>query len=85
MTDHHAVIPTRNLQNADLSGLPVGERMILELVAEAEALFQTQGVARAETDVFQPELRAGLPEGLPEFVAVFVGRVNLAEMCIRDS
>ena len=33
VTDHHAVIPTRNLQNADLSGLPVGERMILELVA----------------------------------------------------
>ena len=27
------MIPTRNLQNADLSGLPVGERMILELVA----------------------------------------------------
>ena len=33
VTDHHAVIPTRNLQNADLYGLPVGERMILELVA----------------------------------------------------
>ena len=33
VADHHAVIPTRNLQNADLSGLPVGERMILELVA----------------------------------------------------
>ena len=33
VTDHHAVIPTRNLQNADLSGLPVGERMILKLVA----------------------------------------------------
>ena len=33
VTDHHAVIPTRNLQGADLSGLPVGERMILELVA----------------------------------------------------
>ena len=33
VTDHHAVIPTRNLQDADLSGLPVGERMVLELVA----------------------------------------------------
>ena len=33
VTDHHAVIPTRNLQSADPSGLPVGERMILELVA----------------------------------------------------
>ena len=29
VTDHHAVIPTRNLQDADLSGLPVGERMVL--------------------------------------------------------
>ena len=33
MTDHHAVIPTRNLQGADLSGLPVGEKAVLELVA----------------------------------------------------
>lgn len=33
VTDHHAVISTRNLQGADLSSLPVGERMILELVA----------------------------------------------------
>jgi DNA topoisomerase-3 len=33
VTDHHAVIPTRNLRDADLSGLPVGERAVLELVA----------------------------------------------------
>ena len=33
VTDHHAVIPTRNLQNADLSGLPAGERAVLELVS----------------------------------------------------
>ena len=33
MTDHHAVIPTRNIREADLSALPVGERAILELVA----------------------------------------------------
>ena len=33
VTDHHAVIPTRNLQSADLSGLPVGEKAVLELVA----------------------------------------------------
>ena len=30
--DHHAVIPTRNLQGADLTGLPVGEKAVLELV-----------------------------------------------------
>ena len=33
VTDHHAVIPTRNLQDADLSALPVGEKAVLELVA----------------------------------------------------
>ena len=33
VTDHHAVIPTRNLQGADLSSLPVGEKAVLELVA----------------------------------------------------
>ena len=33
VTDHHAVIPTRNLKDADLSSLPVGEKAVLELVA----------------------------------------------------
>ena len=33
VTDHHAVIPTHNLQGADLTGLPVGEKAVLELVA----------------------------------------------------
>ncbi|MDD3253031.1 MAG: DNA topoisomerase 3 [Lachnospiraceae bacterium] len=33
VSDHHAVIPTQNVQSADLSALPVGERAILELVA----------------------------------------------------
>src|SRR5699024_6470230 len=32
-TDHHAVTPNRNIREADLSALPVGERAILELVA----------------------------------------------------
>ncbi len=32
VTDHHAVIPTRNLRDADLSALPVGEKAVLELV-----------------------------------------------------
>ena len=33
VTDHHAVIPTRNIRDADLSALPAGERAVLELVA----------------------------------------------------
>ena len=34
VTDHHAVIPTRNLKDADLSSLPAGEKAVLELVAQ---------------------------------------------------
>ena len=33
VSDHHAVIPTRSIREANLSALPVGERAILELVA----------------------------------------------------
>ena len=33
VSDHHAVIPTKNIKDADLSALPVGERSVLELVA----------------------------------------------------
>ena len=33
VTDHHAIIPTRSLREEALSGLPVGERAVLELVA----------------------------------------------------
>ena len=33
ITDHHAIIPTRNLRDADLSGLPAGEKAVLELAA----------------------------------------------------
>ena len=33
VTDHHAIIPTRNIREADLSSLPVGEKAVLELVA----------------------------------------------------
>ena len=52
---------------------------VVDVVAvEAEALLQTQRIARAQTDILESELFAGLPERFPEFVAVFVGRVNLA-------
>ena len=54
-------------------------RSVVDVVAvEAEALLQTQRIARAQTDILESELFAGLPERFPEFVAVFVGRVNLA-------
>ena len=51
VTDHHAVIPTRNIQNADLSGLPVGERTVLELVALRLLCAVAQPYIYAETSV----------------------------------
>ena len=51
VTDHHAVIPTRNIQNADLSGLPVGEREVLELVALRLLCAVAQPHTYAETSV----------------------------------
>ena len=51
VTDHHAVIPTRNLQGADLSGLPVGEKAVLELVALRLLCAVAQPYTFAETAV----------------------------------
>ena len=48
---HHAVIPTRNLQGADLSGLPVGEKAVLELVALRLLCAVAQPYTFAETAV----------------------------------
>ena len=33
VTDHHALLPTKSMANADLSALPAGERNILRLIA----------------------------------------------------
>ena len=33
VTDHHALLPTKSMANADLAALPVGERNILRLIA----------------------------------------------------
>ena len=51
VTDHHAVIPTRNLQGADLTGLPVGEKAVLELVALRLLCAVAQPYTFAETVV----------------------------------
>ena len=51
VTDHHAVIPTRNIQGADLSGLPVGEKAVLELVALRLLSAVAQPYTFAETAV----------------------------------
>ena len=51
VTDHHAVIPTRNLQNADLSGLPLGEKAVLELVSLRLLCAVAQPYTFAETAV----------------------------------
>ena len=51
VTDHHAVIPTQNLRDADLSALPVGERAILELVALRLLCAVAPSRAYAETSI----------------------------------
>ena len=33
VTDHHALLPTKSMANADLAALPVGERNVLRLIA----------------------------------------------------
>ena len=33
VTDHHALLPTKSMANADLAALPAGERNILRLIA----------------------------------------------------
>ena len=51
VTDHHAVIPTKNLREADLSALPSGERAVLELVALRLLCAVAQPYTYAETAV----------------------------------
>ena len=51
VTDHHAVIPTRNLKDADLSALPAGEKAVLELVALRLLCAVAQPYTFAETAV----------------------------------
>ena len=51
VTDHHAVIPTRNIRDTDLSALPVGERAVLELVALRLLCAVAEPYTYAETSV----------------------------------
>ena len=51
VTDHHAVIPTCNLQGADLTALPVGEKAVLELVALRLLCAVAQPYTFAETAI----------------------------------
>ena len=51
VTDHHAVIPTRSLCETDLSGLPLGERAVLKLVAFRLLCAMAQPYTFSETAV----------------------------------
>lgn len=51
VSDHHAVIPTQNIQSADLAALPVGERAVLELVALRLLVAVGQAYEYAETAI----------------------------------
>ncbi|KUE76682.1 DNA topoisomerase III [Ruthenibacterium lactatiformans] len=72
--DHHAIIPTQGVKDADLSGLPAGERSLLSLIAARLLCAVGQPYAYAETAVvvecagyeFKTKGRAVLNPGFKE-------------------
>lgn len=61
VSDHHAILPTLELEKADVPGLPVGERNILLLVcckllcAAAELVQKYSHISEDGQKLFQPE------------------------------
>ncbi|MBQ6999741.1 MAG: DNA topoisomerase 3 [Oscillospiraceae bacterium] len=51
VSDHHAIIPTRNIQNMDRNALTVGERSVLELICLRLLCAGAQPYEYAETTV----------------------------------
>lgn len=51
VSDHHAIIPTKGIRDADLSSLPAGERSLLSLIAARLLCAVGQPHAFAETSV----------------------------------
>lgn len=49
VSDHHAILPTQGAGQADLKALPIGERMILSLLASRLACAVGQSFVSAET------------------------------------
>ena len=74
VSDHHAIIPTQGVKDADLSGLPAGERSLLSLIAARLLCAVGQPYAYAETAVlvecagyeFKAKGRAVLNPGFKE-------------------
>ena len=51
VTDHHAIVPTKSVADADLSALPAGERKILRLIAVSLLRAVSEAHRYAETVV----------------------------------
>lgn len=74
VSDHHAIIPTLSVKDADLPGLPAGERSLLSLIAARLLCAVGQPYAYAETAVlvecagyeFKAKGRAVLHPGFKE-------------------
>lgn len=74
VSDHHAIIPTQGVKDADLSGLPAGERSLFSLIAARLLCAVGQPYAYAETAVlvecagyeFKAKGRAVLNPGFKE-------------------
>lgn len=65
VSDHHAVIPTANFKEAALTGLPAGERAVLELVALRLLCAVVQSYEYTETAVTLEWCRAQLQRERP--------------------
>lgn len=52
VSDHHAILPTQGVKDADLEALPAGERSLLSLIAARLLCAVGQPYAYAETAVF---------------------------------
>ena len=79
VTDHHAIIPTRRIQNQDLASLPAGERAVMLLIISRLMCAVSEAHAYAETTVqllcegmpFTAKGRQTITEGWRAALALF--------------
>ena len=79
VSDHHAIIPTQSMTNADLQELPAGERAVLQLIAVRLLVAVSKSYCYAETimeltcadAVFTAKGKAVREEGWKEIEAMF--------------
>ena len=79
VSDHHALLPTKSIQTANLSELPAGERNILKLllyrlliaVGEVYCYAETSVLLECEKTIFKANAKNILQKGWKEILEVF--------------